>query len=120
MLKSLRTKLHSALRNKVEFNFSFFLFIKFHFVTVFTDSIFTFCDDFFKLDKSIFVEIEIGRRIIVKDPEGDFKVTAYDANHCPGIDIPHYILIFFYYYFFFSICFIPFFCCNFRGSDVLV
>ncbi|KAF3341008.1 protein artemis [Carex littledalei] len=37
-----------------------------------------------QLDKSIFVEIEIGRRITVKDPEGDFKVTAYDANHCPG------------------------------------
>lgn len=27
------------------------------------------------------------KTIFVKDPEGDFKVTVYDANHCPGIVI---------------------------------
>ncbi|KAJ4775699.1 DNA cross-link repair family protein [Rhynchospora pubera] len=37
-----------------------------------------------QLDESVFVEIEIGKTIVAKDPEGDFKVTAYDANHCPG------------------------------------
>jgi Cft2 family RNA processing exonuclease len=32
----------------------------------------------------VFVEMELGKRLVVRDPDGDFSVTAYDANHCPG------------------------------------
>lgn len=38
-----------------------------------------------QLDESFFVRIEIGQTVIVDDPAGDFKVTAFDANHCPGM-----------------------------------
>lgn len=37
-----------------------------------------------QLDESFFVRIEIGQSVIVDDPDGQFKVTAFDANHCPG------------------------------------
>lgn len=37
-----------------------------------------------QLDESFFVRIEIGQSVIVDDPDGEFKVTAFDANHCPG------------------------------------
>ncbi|XP_071706790.1 uncharacterized protein [Rutidosis leptorrhynchoides] len=37
-----------------------------------------------QLDESLFVDIEIGQSIIIDDPVGNFTVTAYDANHCPG------------------------------------
>jgi Cft2 family RNA processing exonuclease len=30
------------------------------------------------------VEIELGAPVLVEDPDGDFTVTAFDANHCPG------------------------------------
>lgn len=38
-----------------------------------------------QLDDSVFVNIEIGQRLVINDPDGDFSVTAFDANHCPGI-----------------------------------
>ncbi|KAL5229833.1 hypothetical protein ABZP36_028609 [Zizania latifolia] len=31
-----------------------------------------------------FVEVEVGVPVLVPDPDGDFTVTAFDANHCPG------------------------------------
>ncbi|AEE29793.1 unnamed protein product [Arabidopsis thaliana] len=37
-----------------------------------------------QLDESYFVRVEIGQSVIVDDPDGEFKVTAFDANHCPG------------------------------------
>ncbi|KAL3641869.1 hypothetical protein CASFOL_012684 [Castilleja foliolosa] len=37
-----------------------------------------------QLDESTFVAIEVGQSLVVEDPDGDFIVTAYDANHCPG------------------------------------
>ncbi|CAN8312535.1 unnamed protein product [Cochlearia groenlandica] len=37
-----------------------------------------------QLDETFFVKIEIGESVIVDDLDGDFKVTAFDANHCPG------------------------------------
>ncbi|KAL8477546.1 hypothetical protein ACS0TY_029730 [Phlomoides rotata] len=37
-----------------------------------------------QLDESIFVCIEIGQSLVAEDPDGDFVVTAFDANHCPG------------------------------------
>ncbi|KAG8383827.1 hypothetical protein BUALT_Bualt04G0054300 [Buddleja alternifolia] len=37
-----------------------------------------------QLDESMFVGIEIGQSLIVEDPDGDFTVSAFDANHCPG------------------------------------
>ncbi|KAM3359996.1 5' exonuclease Apollo isoform X1 [Capsicum galapagoense] len=37
-----------------------------------------------QLDGSFFVGIEVGQCIVIKDPDGDFTVTALDANHCPG------------------------------------
>uniref|UniRef100_A0A1J3FJV4 5' exonuclease Apollo n=1 Tax=Noccaea caerulescens TaxID=107243 RepID=A0A1J3FJV4_NOCCA len=37
-----------------------------------------------QLDESFFVRIEIGQSVIVDDPDGEFQVTAFDANHCPG------------------------------------
>lgn len=30
------------------------------------------------------MNIEIGQRLVINDPDGDFSVTAFDANHCPG------------------------------------
>ncbi|KAK1262831.1 hypothetical protein QJS04_geneDACA009249 [Acorus gramineus] len=36
------------------------------------------------VERLVFVEIEVGERIIVDDPDGDFSVLAFDANHCPG------------------------------------
>ncbi|KAK1299766.1 hypothetical protein QJS10_CPB13g01029 [Acorus calamus] len=36
------------------------------------------------VERLVFVEIEVGERIIVDDPDGDFSVSAFDANHCPG------------------------------------
>lgn len=38
-----------------------------------------------QVDVSIFVGIEIGQSLAVEDPNGDFTVTAVDANHCPGL-----------------------------------
>lgn len=40
---------------------------------------------FLQLDESLFVQIEVEQSIIVDDPDGAFTVTAFDANHCPGI-----------------------------------
>ncbi|TXG60375.1 hypothetical protein EZV62_014948 [Acer yangbiense] len=37
-----------------------------------------------QLDESLFVGIEVGQMLVVDDPDGEFKVSAYDANHCPG------------------------------------
>jgi hypothetical protein len=37
-----------------------------------------------QLDQGEFVEVELGRTLVVDDPAGAFSVTAYDANHCPG------------------------------------
>lgn len=33
----------------------------------------------------MFIGIEVGQSLTVEDPEGDFTVTAFDANHCPGM-----------------------------------
>ncbi|XP_047042880.1 5' exonuclease Apollo-like, partial [Lolium rigidum] len=41
-------------------------------------------DNFDPLERGVFVEMELGKRLVVRDPDGDFSVTAYDANHCPG------------------------------------
>ncbi|KAI3451545.1 hypothetical protein Pfo_008210 [Paulownia fortunei] len=37
-----------------------------------------------QLDESMFVGIEVGQSLVVEDPDGDFIVTVFDANHCPG------------------------------------
>lgn len=37
-----------------------------------------------RLEQGEFVEIEVGKTLLVDDPAGAFSVTAYDANHCPG------------------------------------
>ncbi|CAA0839450.1 DNA repair metallo-beta-lactamase family protein [Striga hermonthica] len=37
-----------------------------------------------QLDESMFVGIEVRQSMILDDPYGDFVVTAFDANHCPG------------------------------------
>ncbi|KAL4378421.1 hypothetical protein GQ457_02G017600 [Hibiscus cannabinus] len=37
-----------------------------------------------QLDDSLFVGIETGESIVIDDPDGEFQVTAFDANHCPG------------------------------------
>ncbi|XP_023007140.1 uncharacterized protein LOC111499723 isoform X2 [Cucurbita maxima] len=37
-----------------------------------------------QLHDSLFVCIEVGQTLVVKDPEGDFTVTVFDAHHCPG------------------------------------
>ncbi|MQL83741.1 hypothetical protein Taro_016236 [Colocasia esculenta] len=37
-----------------------------------------------QIEEGLFVEIEVGKTVLVRDPEGDFSVTAFDANHCPG------------------------------------
>jgi Cft2 family RNA processing exonuclease len=31
-----------------------------------------------------FVEMEVGKTVLVDDPANTFTVTAYGANHCPG------------------------------------
>ncbi|KAF0920677.1 hypothetical protein E2562_036185 [Oryza meyeriana var. granulata] len=36
-----------------------------------------------QLEKGEFVEMEVGKTVVVDDPTGAFSVTAYDANHCP-------------------------------------
>ncbi|KAL5752150.1 hypothetical protein ACOSQ2_022657 [Xanthoceras sorbifolium] len=36
------------------------------------------------LDDSLFLGIEVGHTLLLHDPDGDFTVSAYDANHCPG------------------------------------
>ncbi|KAK2656221.1 hypothetical protein Ddye_009273 [Dipteronia dyeriana] len=41
-------------------------------------------DHYSQLDESLFVGIEVGKTLVVDDPDGEFKVSAYDANHCPG------------------------------------
>ncbi|KAL6227999.1 hypothetical protein ACLB2K_001953 [Fragaria x ananassa] len=38
-----------------------------------------------KLDESLFVGIEVGQSVVIDDPDGVFSVTAFDANHCPGV-----------------------------------
>lgn len=40
---------------------------------------------FGQLDESFFVGIEVGQCLVIKDSDGDFTVTAFDANHCPGV-----------------------------------
>ncbi|KAL6551967.1 hypothetical protein OROGR_008121 [Orobanche gracilis] len=37
-----------------------------------------------RLDGFLFVGIEVGQSLAVEDPDGNFMVTAFDANHCPG------------------------------------
>ncbi|CAH8390951.1 unnamed protein product [Eruca vesicaria subsp. sativa] len=37
-----------------------------------------------QIDESFFVRIEIGETVVIDDIDGRFKVTAFDANHCPG------------------------------------
>ncbi|KAM3245011.1 hypothetical protein ACQJBY_056382 [Aegilops geniculata] len=37
-----------------------------------------------QLERVKFVEMEVGKRWVVDDPDGAFSVTAYDANHCAG------------------------------------
>lgn len=38
-----------------------------------------------QLDRAAFVELDVGQPPLrVPDPDGDFTVTAVDANHCPG------------------------------------
>ncbi|XP_006645125.1 5' exonuclease Apollo-like isoform X2 [Oryza brachyantha] len=37
-----------------------------------------------QLEREEFVEMEVGKTVVVDDPAGGFSVTAYDANHCPG------------------------------------
>uniref|UniRef100_A0A8R7R252 DNA repair metallo-beta-lactamase domain-containing protein n=3 Tax=Triticum urartu TaxID=4572 RepID=A0A8R7R252_TRIUA len=37
-----------------------------------------------QLGSDAFVEMELGAPVLVPDPDGDFTVTAFDANHCPG------------------------------------
>ncbi|KAK9749780.1 hypothetical protein RND81_02G149500 [Saponaria officinalis] len=37
-----------------------------------------------QLDESLFVGIEVEMCLTIEDPDGSFKVTAFDANHCPG------------------------------------
>ncbi|CAL5204324.1 unnamed protein product [Lathyrus oleraceus] len=36
------------------------------------------------LHPSLFLQIEVGHSLIIHDPHGNFTVTAFDANHCPG------------------------------------
>lgn len=40
---------------------------------------------FSQLHDSLFVCIEVGQSLVVKDPDGAFTVTVFDAHHCPGI-----------------------------------
>lgn len=50
-----------------------------------------------QLHDSLFVNIEVGDSVVIRDPEADFTVTAFDANHCPGIQF-HLILCCFFCY----------------------
>lgn len=43
------------------------------------------CCSFSQLHDSLFVCIEVGQSLVVKDPDGAFTVTVFDAHHCPGI-----------------------------------
>jgi DNA cross-link repair 1A protein len=46
-----------------------------------------------QLDRAAFVELEAGAPPLrVPDPDGDFTVTAFDANHCPGPSPPPFFL----------------------------
>lgn len=58
------------------FFFSFLIFFKKLFLIKFRN--------YWKLDEGIFVGIEVGQTLVIDDPYGDFRVTAVDANHCPG------------------------------------
>ncbi|ONK73267.1 uncharacterized protein A4U43_C04F29160 [Asparagus officinalis] len=40
--------------------------------------------NFPQVEEAVFVEIEVGASVTVRDPDGDFTVSAFDANHCPG------------------------------------
>ncbi|KAL5711107.1 hypothetical protein ACHQM5_021599 [Ranunculus cassubicifolius] len=37
-----------------------------------------------QLDSSLFVCIEVGETLSIEDSDGNFSVTVFDANHCPG------------------------------------
>ncbi|XP_031263294.1 uncharacterized protein LOC116121482 isoform X1 [Pistacia vera] len=37
-----------------------------------------------KLDEGLFLGIEVGKKLVIDDPDGEFTVSAFDANHCPG------------------------------------
>ncbi|KAL5714629.1 hypothetical protein ACHQM5_016563 [Ranunculus cassubicifolius] len=37
-----------------------------------------------QLDSSLFVCIQVGETLIIEDSDGNFSVTVFDANHCPG------------------------------------
>ncbi|CAI9108902.1 OLC1v1008607C1 [Oldenlandia corymbosa var. corymbosa] len=37
-----------------------------------------------QLDEGLFIGIEVGQTLVINDPYGDFVVSAFDANHCPG------------------------------------
>ncbi|KAL7141986.1 hypothetical protein ABFS83_08G091600 [Erythranthe nasuta] len=37
-----------------------------------------------QLDESMFVGIEVGQSLVLEGSDGDFMVSAFDANHCPG------------------------------------
>ncbi|KAM7256034.1 hypothetical protein ACFE04_011775 [Oxalis oulophora] len=37
-----------------------------------------------QLDEFLFVRLQLGHSLLVHDPDGDFTVTPFDANHCPG------------------------------------
>ncbi|XWS41327.1 hypothetical protein CRYUN_Cryun17cG0072000 [Craigia yunnanensis] len=37
-----------------------------------------------QLDNSLFAGMEVGESVVIDDPDGEFQVTAFDANHCPG------------------------------------
>jgi hypothetical protein len=43
----------------------------------------------------------VGESVVINDPDGEFKVTAFDANHCPGI-----FFFFLYYDDDYLVCFI--------------
>ena len=74
----------------LHFSFSFFL-VKF-------DWAFNF-GSILQLDDSLFVGIEVGQSMVVDDPDGRFGVTAFDANHCPGIWIFFLIRLFIGFFF---------------------
>lgn len=40
-----------------------------------------------QLDDSLFLCIEVGQSMVINDPDGDFRVTAFDANHCPDAPV---------------------------------
>ncbi|XP_078434156.1 DNA repair metallo-beta-lactamase family protein [Wolffia australiana] len=37
-----------------------------------------------QVKEELFVEVEVGETVLVRDLEGSFSVTVLDANHCPG------------------------------------